>query len=50
MSWYPFIKQTVDMVRDNEHIYERGPGYSHGENGVGTGGKREVERARRARD
>eukprot|EP00475_Leptophrys_vorax_P023210 TRINITY_DN3169_c0_g1_i1.p1 TRINITY_DN3169_c0_g1~~TRINITY_DN3169_c0_g1_i1.p1 ORF type:complete len:382 (+),score=64.17 TRINITY_DN3169_c0_g1_i1:732-1877(+) len=27
MSWLPFAEQTIKMVRDNKHLYKRGPGY-----------------------
>eukprot|EP00122_Pirum_gemmata_P012367 Pgem_evm1s11490 len=27
LMWSPFVMQTLDMVRDNQHRYTRGPGY-----------------------
>ncbi|KAL6076246.1 Protein disulfide-isomerase A4 [Balamuthia mandrillaris] len=26
MTWKPFVEQCVAMVRDNQHVYKRGPG------------------------
>ena len=28
MTWAPFVKQTLAMVRDHRHTYRRGPGYT----------------------
>ena len=28
MTWAPFVKQTLAMVRDHRHNYRRGPGYT----------------------
>ncbi|CAN8063242.1 unnamed protein product [Agarophyton chilense] len=33
MSWCEFAKQTIDMLRDPDYEYERGPGYIENENG-----------------
>ena len=27
LAWAPFLQQTLDMVRDAQHSYKRGPGY-----------------------
>lgn len=27
MSWFPYVKQTLAMIRDNDYFYRRGPGY-----------------------
>mmetsp|Transcript_24561 Transcript_24561/g.27320 ORF Transcript_24561/g.27320 Transcript_24561/m.27320 type:complete len:574 (-) Transcript_24561:48-1769(-) len=34
MMWEPFVKQTIEMVRDNKNNYCRGPGYKKGEEEV----------------
>ena len=33
MTWAPFVKQTLAMVRDHRHNYRRGPGYTVDESG-----------------
>jgi hypothetical protein len=33
MTWAPFVKQTLAMVRDHRHNYRRGPGYTVDEAG-----------------
>ncbi|KAI0567137.1 Zeta toxin [Gracilaria domingensis] len=33
MSWCEYAKQTIDMLRDTDYEYERGPGYVEKENG-----------------
>ena len=33
MTWAPFVKQSLAMVRDHRHNYRRGPGYTVDEAG-----------------
>lgn len=51
MAWKEFIKQTVDMVRDHNNLYKRGPGYVQGQDGnVHVERYWEVERPRTKTD
>ncbi|XP_063931883.1 uncharacterized protein LOC135143904 [Zophobas morio] len=36
LSWAPYVSQTIEMLRDNKHIYKRGPGYLLNSNKNGT--------------
>lgn len=36
MQWAPFIRQTVEMVRDDQNLYRKGPGYKKHEDGTIT--------------
>lgn len=36
LSWYEYARQTVDMLRDTEYLYERGPGYGESPSGEVT--------------
>ena len=33
-SWEPFVRQTIEMLRDHEHDYELGPGYTQHADGT----------------
>lgn len=36
LSWSEYARQTVEMLRDTEYLYKRGPGYQKGEDGEVT--------------